>query len=109
MRSKRLSLLKGVLADEFLRVCRREKRADDKGDFISRQCRLHRIETNLYPDPHPDCGPALALLEAGCKEAMEDAIDAGVGHEHEPGDDEAGVVDDGESQKERISGFHFKP
>ena len=51
-----------------------------------------RVATNLYPDLHPDCGPALALLEAGCKEAMVDAIDASLRDEHEPGDDEAGVV-----------------
>jgi len=43
-------------------------------------------QAHVYPDLHPDCAPALALLEAGCKEDMEDAVDVGEGGEHEPGD-----------------------
>ena len=47
-------------------------------------------------------------LKQDAKRTWGIAVDARVGDEHEPGDEESGVVDAGEPQKGRISGQHFE-
>lgn len=89
---KRIIEVEGcIVTDESTRSGRRARRADDKGDLTSRKRRRQRKETNVYPDLHPDCAPAIAILEAGCVGAMVGAVAIGEGDEHEPGNKDAAM------------------
>ena len=82
-----------VVPDEFTRGGRRARRADDTGDLTSRWRNRQRKETHVYPHLHPDCAHALAILEVGCMEEMEDAVDDGEAEEHEPGGCDAATAE----------------